>query len=478
VGLIAIILLCLGFLSAAGSVVTNSGLATLVSLGLLLASAEVYVLSKIFDGFSPLHLPIITINTTYLLGAFFWDAVSPYTNFAYKFPPQQDLTNALAVCIAYCAAFTFGVTLAAVRLTGRVPIQQNRGISKLPDNFAAMIDRTSGILVLIGFGSIIIYLFTFQGAILSGRYQEFRGPYWAAAISEPLGMLGMICFAVLATRKGRFRGVALAGFAVLTIILFAYATRILALIPAALVLGRLTARGGIRGRNLILAIIATVLLLGIPLAARSNPEGVGLINTTALVLTAPTSTIFSSNLPGLAGTVLASVPLTAEVMGRYIPPQAFWASVSPLPGGLAGWHDVRGTLLLDENAPFNSLGELGAHGWLAVFGVALISGFILAKAAMTASRQTGPLGFGLTVAVYGFALIFSVLILQYNLRTSTRLIYYAIALATAVKVASTFLRRPPNQGLDDGALRHVNASDKHFLATREVPERHIKPVSK
>jgi hypothetical protein len=122
------------------------------------------------------------------------------------------------------------------------------------------------------------------------------------------------------------------------------------------------------------------------------------------------------------------------VIGRTafdIPPinQAdFLVSVNPLPGGLSGWYQIADDHRLNLFTPMAALGELGNLGWPSVIGYCGTVGFVLAyldlrvRGLMERGRQLhGLLLLALTV-------LFTVLSTGYNLRTATRMLYYALAL--------------------------------------------------
>ena len=123
--------------------------------------------------------------------------------------------------------------------------------------------------------------------------------------------------------------------------------------------------------------------------------------------------------------------------GAQLPLHDLGVSVSPLPGGASGWNQLSASLRVNPATPFNGMGELYNYGWLVamtyIFGAALILGEVRRQLArrIPSSHLAG-------LFITALTAILTVDLLQYNLRASTRILYYTVVLMAAVMA----LRRP------------------------------------
>jgi hypothetical protein len=140
--------------------------------------------------------------------------------------------------------------------------------------------------------------------------------------------------------------------------------------------------------------------------------------------------LFSFGIIGV--TAYQSAPLT---------PSTFWISVDPSPGDTAGWYQVASSLRLNINTPFAGIGELGNHGVAYLIPYCLVVGIVLA----VFERQTlafRRLGYGsLSLVPLGLSALFLLYAVQYNLRSSTRLLVYGLVLALVLQIVVGSRRR-------------------------------------
>ena len=110
-----------------------------------------------------------------------------------------------------------------------------------------------------------------------------------------------------------------------------------------------------------------------------------------------------------------------------IPGHDLFVSLSPLPGGMAGWYQVAPQHRLNIYTPYAAVGELGNAGYGTVVVYFLAVGLLLAlfdrrvRALLQDGRQAHAL------AIVGLIGLFCLFTVQYNLRASTRMLYYAVA---------------------------------------------------
>ncbi|MDA8965791.1 hypothetical protein N9F33_03420 [Pseudomonadales bacterium] len=119
-----------------------------------------------------------------------------------------------------------------------------------------------------------------------------------------------------------------------------------------------------------------------------------------------------------------SYSLTAFLTSEIIYSKSyFFTSIHPMFGSIAGWPEIQDTLRVNTYVPYNGLSELAATGYgvLAMYFISV--GFLLKGMERYFYRSF----LGLMVVMCVSAL-FSVEILQYNLRSATRMLYYSILL--------------------------------------------------
>jgi hypothetical protein len=298
--------------------------------------------------------------------------------------------------------------------------------------------------VLVGVALLLVTIVTSYGwqALLqrSVYLQVARGSATAVGIELSMGVV--VCLGALATGLHRHLAFILAGC--YFTLYFALGSRRLALFPLLFVLGILSVAPRMRSRWLLLAAAALVgfFLLRVPLGTRAMASHGLLPYLTNLptILSAPSDwNAFALNLLfgfGAIGETSFSAPP--------IPAHDFWVAINPLPGGLAGWYDIAAQHRINEFTPFAGIGELGNHGWQYLVGYCLAVGMVFAwwDARMRALLAAGKQLYGL--ALVGLAGLFMLVLTQYNLRSATRVLYYAITLALALGVlVRTQAEEPP-----------------------------------
>jgi len=418
-----------GVVAGIFAIVGNSQTLTVLAIGLVLASIEVMVLTKMADGFTPLVIPVLTINGILLSAPFLWnefqDAAHQQETITMIFPAQtgEYLIDAAVIGIVFSAAFTVGAILAG-------PRRVNISLAQLQDSFRV----PNGILVGVGYGGILLEIYGYQGSLLQGRYLESQGPDWAVKLSQGLAPFAILALCIVAAKQTRWRTLAVAGVGLWFAILFGRSTRLLAGLPAMIVLGASLGAGrAIRTRPLVIAAVATVFLLQVALLGRFNLDGVGIIALGEQLSGGAEELSYSSSaLKAALGNVWFSAPQTVQVANRPIASELLWSSLNPMPGVLTNWDEIQVTQRLNAVTPYNGLGELRAHGWVTLALVAAFMGFSLSLSNRVASSLRGAHGTAALILVLAIVGLFSVTVLQYNLRTNIRLVWYALFLVAAI----------------------------------------------
>ncbi|MCH9731154.1 MAG: hypothetical protein K0U84_16005 [Actinomycetia bacterium] len=422
-----------GAISAIVAILGNSQSATVLAIGLTLVSIEVMVLTKVAGGFTPVVIPVLIVNSVLLGSLFLWDRIHAEASVSIRLQVSEEYQiQAAVIGIVFSAAYTLGSLLAGPRSV-KISLQQlGSSIFQIPN----------GVLVGVGYGGIILTVYGYQGALLQGQYLEARGPSWAVMLSAALTPLFMLALCIAAARPGPWRMLAVVGIGLLVLILFGRATRRIAALPAMMVLAGAFASGWrVRPRSIVIAAVATVFLMQLPLIGRSNQDGVGIIPLGAQLFTRTDEILAGFSLSAVLGNILFSGPHTAVVAHRPIPSDALWISLNPMPGGIAGWREIEDSLRLNSFTPYNALGELGAHGWVALALVAGAAGFVLSLSTRIASSLPGAYATVAMMIVLIAVALFSINVIQYHLRTTMRFAWYALFGVAAIWVAHGVLGR-------------------------------------
>jgi hypothetical protein len=224
----------------------------------------------------------------------------------------------------------------------------------------------------------------------------------------------------------------------MSLVVISQGSRRLALIPLLFLAGRTVAGRELRAWKISLAALAALYLMPLPLAFRS------LVSHGAVPHLNSLAGYVSSQPPWepIAANLLFGFPLAAQV-ALHQPPismNAFIVSVNPLPGGLAGWYDISRSLRLNEFTPYSALGELSNQGPLAVIFYCLSLGIAMTWSSRMLLGSVGQHASSLlrTLFISAGAGFIALSFLQYNLRSTTRVVYMMMALAIASLIPRLF----------------------------------------
>ncbi|MFJ4288146.1 hypothetical protein ACIPY0_21100 [Paenarthrobacter nicotinovorans] len=310
--------------------------------------------------------------------------------------------------------------------------------------------------MLAGSAAPLLYL------LIAGGTELWYRPYYIAVAVQDGGLAGIaaqlaiaapIALGYLLFASGRgssfMSAILLLGYIVL---FFGGGSRKLAMLPILIMVGVFVAKRS-KGAAvaLLVAAIFSLYLIRLPLYLRALPEH-GVVP-------------YLNHLPGfldygvgwdsIALNVLVSFGIIGATAFQQpaIDPSVFWISVNPAPGATAGWYDQAESLRINVYTPYAGVGELGNYGMGYVIAYFLVAGCLLALLDRTVMRLMvrghGVMSLAL-VAMAGLFLLYSV---QYNLRSSSRMLIYGVILAVAISIVSGYMaRRRPLDDVDEGAL--------------------------
>lgn len=404
-------------LCGAATIAYGSSTPAILGLGVMLACLETAVLMRRAGGFTATVFPVVIINGILIAAVPVWPTVAPLAIVSAQIGvSESDLLGVATLGMAFTAAYTVGALL--------IGPGSARGVSLAN---LAQLRLPTGMLVLASYAVLGITIVGYGDSLIEGSYLGGTGPTWAVILSNTLTPLAVIAVCVAAFRPGKARFFAVAGVVIWVLVLFGRSSRSLAALPAFLVLGLLmSSERRVRWWQIVIAAAATVFLLQLPLALRVNDAGVGILPLGETLLFHPDLVFANFDPSGVFGNILFSAPLAAVVSRQPIPIDAFWTSINPLPGGTVGWADLNPSLKLDASTPFNAIGELAAQGWQVLIIFAFVVGLAAAATERAAQALPGALGTLGMLLVMALLALYSVTVLQYNLRSSTRILWYAV----------------------------------------------------
>lgn len=239
-----------------------------------------------------------------------------------------------------------------------------------------------------------------------------------------------------------WRAISFLIFIAYVLVLFSYASRLFSLSLPLFFLGYyLVDRSKkLRALPLVTSIIVAPVLQAFPLAFRGLNE-FGVFPFLAYLSDGQwlESFFVLSVVEQFFANLLFSVPLTTYILNSAsrIDLHSFIVSISPLPSFMLDWYDIAPKLRVSAYIPYNAIGELLAQGPLiAVVGLVLLTAWLnwLDKLFDAGANKNN---FMLTAAPIAMSITVAVVSVQYNLRSSCRLIYYSFLVA----FFASFLRK-------------------------------------
>jgi hypothetical protein len=206
---------------------------------------------------------------------------------------------------------------------------------------------------------------------------------------------------------------------------FSLASRWLAITFLLFSLGLYSAAPNARFSKLavLCSLVGVFILLPLPLALRSMPSQ-GLNPFLGYMLT-DGYLVAKLEYGKLVNNVLFAFPLSAYVSSLpKLSYSDFLVSINPLPGSMIGWYELVVLLRLNPYTPFNTTGQLLNHGLVITAGYYSILGMYFSRLDYKIIEFVNKGNVILSAVLLGMSFLYILTTLQYNLRSSTRLIYY------------------------------------------------------
>ncbi|WP_298582721.1 hypothetical protein [uncultured Kocuria sp.] len=243
------------------------------------------------------------------------------------------------------------------------------------------------------------------------------------------GIVSMaICGYLLHTQRSLTWLLVLLNVLMFTTLMISTGSRRFAAIPVLLAIGYYVARHDkISGRLLALGVLGALLLVPLPLYWRT-------LDTHGLFPYLNSLGDYLGSDLGLgtaAKTVLISVPLIGTAVTTRLPSEALITSLDPRPGESAGWYDIAQSMRLNAFTPTPGVGELLHHGTLTLVVFFLLVGLYLSLLDRHLQVLTSRGHQLIAFAHIGLTALFLLYVIQYNLRSSVRMLYYSLALLAA-----------------------------------------------
>lgn len=367
---------------------------------------------------------------------------------------EAALTQALLGFLVALASFLSG-TLVYLLLSRRFKrlngLRARRGARRLNSSVIRPQLRRSGasLLVLL----IILVPFLLYAAGTGPGNVWFRTEYsitqyhYVLVIGNILSRLAVpvIGYILLAKKNVQWRIACSAIFILYEVLFLSLSSRMSFVAPIFFIIG--LAFGGARRRTIALLLASWVLALPLlftaPLELRGMPEQgvVPLLSNLEEIFVQGTWAGYFPAVAALIENMTFGVPQAGYVMNSApIPKYQFLTSLNPLPSfiipmlDLPSWEDFGEQLRVTSYQPFSTLGELLNQGWLWLILFYAVAGFIAAWADIGARAFEGKSSRWGFLFACGVLDLFAIVSTQYNLRTSARLIYYAILIVVAWKV--------------------------------------------
>lgn len=376
-------------------------------------------------------IPVVVLNVVGTFGYLFYASVSGRAAVSATLHTDAHTYSTAAQIFATASVCTWLGALAVARKTGRRELD----LDLIPRGLAT-VSRPALLLVALSFLTLAVVGRGPEAMLERGAYLDSTGPAILAKLSQlllPIG-LTLAAFVMFDRSKDAIRLAAGAVAIAYFLVYFSFATRGVALAPAVMVCAAFTAGRQPGRRAILMAVGATWILLQVPLALRSASGNAGLLPYVSRVLEDPRATL-AADPSAILGNILYSVPLTGFVAGlRQVSATDVLAGANPLPSQFTDWNETRLDFRVNAYTPFSGLGELGSVGLpcVAVFFLLVGSALcVMQKALRPVNDLRAGIGF---LAGVGLSLLFSVNLLQYNLRLSMRLMWCLVAIVVALRL--------------------------------------------
>lgn len=372
---------------------------------------------------SPVVLVTVGLIAVAALGAIFYSDVQYVTDGASAVVVlDDDETKRTFELIMICAYSLLTGAAAVCLLAPRLPVVAAPRHLTLSGNLK--------VLIMLGCLVPIVIILSGNGASdlwhRSDYITEAMFENQLRGLASQLALGAVLVLGYLArSSRGRLRVIALTGATTYLLIFFGGATRSLALWPLLLMLGWYLANRSRRALALLgVAAVLALYAIRLPLYLRGLPmHGIepywahleGFADFNGSWGSVYRNLLISFGIIG--ATAFQQDPLSAHVLA---------VSLNPLPGTWIGWYDVAPALRINTYTPFAGVGELGNHGILVAVLYFLTAGMILALFDRQIIRLLASNRQVLGLALIGLSVLFLLYSVQYNLRSSTRMLLYGL----------------------------------------------------
>jgi hypothetical protein len=380
--------------------------------------------------------------------------------------PLEYAAAAKVFALASAAVFAGGLLAALRRMR---PYSASVRPAAVHDVVAAVSRMPRSALLI---GSSIPVLLSFVGggpaALLSrASYLTATGPAWMVELGGSLTPVGLAGISFILFDKARPVGRIWASFLLVAygLVLFSRGTRELAVVPLLLLASYLLQATDRRGRRRIVvttlfAGLASLLLLQLTLTLRGEAGAAGLAPYVSALMRNPTAAFsFAGGVGPVVANVLFSVPLTGYLAANVtaLPSSDLLTSLTPMPSQFTDWAQLEPILRFDIYTPYSTLGELAIQGTAVLCLYFLLVGAVVTWLQMSSANLGGLRSLVLQLGLGPLLVLFSLTVLQYNLRPSTRFLWYALAFYVVVRLVGRTASRhgTPLQG----------AASRRFQAT-------------
>lgn len=385
----------------------------------------------------PAFFPVAGLGVVGFLGVLLWPSIHGDASVSAVIPFSSD--TLVASALLFSAAIGAFASAAAIVYAWTRATEKQASLSDLrPPSLG--IDLRPNLMLAAGAASLSCLLLGKGSSIIqSGAYLQASGPGILVSVGNSLTIPSIFLLGIVYYSTDRNTARSWARFLLVfwVIVLFASATRQLAVVPMILLLSRLTAPGTSRTSpiRLLVSTLLSLFAFHLVLQLRGGVTGgYGLVPFSSALMNDPLAFLVLD--PGaLLGNVLFAAPLTSYVaydVGSF-PLDWLGTSVSPLLGGMTNWPNLIDPLSVNIYTPYNAIGELGNYGWLTLILYFVIAGAVFALCELSTRNLSETLRFMGLLGLMGLSLIFTLDALQYNLRSTTRILYYSVALCVLLR---------------------------------------------
>lgn len=403
----------------------------------MLVTATAGLLLLIRHRLSPAFLsPVKLVAASYLalagLGAVLYERVAhaPQGSSIVLDLPASAREATVALLLTAAMAFVAGAAIMSLLAPQKVTMRNVRLTARAQD------PRILGVLLLGSLLTLILLIGEVGAANLVSRdtyLAQTSGATLLAGISGQLAVAAILILGfVTATSTGLQRLAALSLLMAYSTTFFALGTRRLALVPLVFALGIYGATFSRRAKlGVVAAALISLYMIRLPLFLRNQPEH-GLMPYLGAL---PDFLDYSAGWDAVAVNILISfgtIGATAFTQNHF-PLADLWMALNPLPGRFSGWYEVEPLHRFSEFTPYATVGELGNLGWVALvvyfLFVGVAFGYLDRRVRWLLAHGHQYLGLGIT----GLAGLFVPFSLQYNMRTSSRFVLYALGADLAIR---------------------------------------------